>query len=116
MMPGLRFGSRSPAGLSFTVEHCPLNHCSFFQTQLQKTIFRNTSLQETNFTACDLSSSAFEQWDMSRASRAIVFDTVLEKADFPTAYNYFIDKEKNRIKKAKFPLPEAMRLFRQIQY
>jgi fluoroquinolone resistance protein len=29
---------------------------------------------------------------------------LLEKADFRTAYNYSIDPEKNRIKKAKFSI------------
>jgi fluoroquinolone resistance protein len=33
---------------------------------------------------------------------AIFENTILEKADFRTAYNYTIDPVQNRIKKAKF--------------
>ncbi len=52
-----------------------------------------------DFTACDLTDSSFHQCDLTRAT----FDrTILEKADFRTSYNYTLDPEANRIKKAKF--------------
>ncbi|WP_086936325.1 pentapeptide repeat-containing protein [Chamaesiphon minutus] len=41
------------------------------------------------FENCDLTDAIFQY-------------TILEKADFRTAYNYSIDPELNRIKKAKF--------------
>ncbi|MGI8788822.1 MAG: hypothetical protein ACR2HG_13805 [Pyrinomonadaceae bacterium] len=34
----------------------------------------------------------------------------MEKADFQTAYNYSIDPESNRIKKAQFSIPGIARL------
>jgi fluoroquinolone resistance protein len=41
----------------------------------------------------------FDNCDLSKAS----FDnTILEKADFRTAFNYSINPESNKIKKAKF--------------
>jgi hypothetical protein len=41
----------------------------------------------------------FDNCDLLQA----IFDlSIIEKADFRTAYNYSINPEKNRIKKAKF--------------
>jgi len=36
--------------------------------------------------------------------RAAFENTILEKADFRTSFNYSIDPEKNRIRKARFSL------------
>lgn len=100
-MLGLRFDAVHPFGLSFTFEGCQLNHSSFFQLKIKKTIFKDSQLQETDFVETDLSNAIFENCDLSRA----VFNrTLLEKADFRTAYNYSIDPENNKIKKAKFSI------------
>jgi fluoroquinolone resistance protein len=49
----------------------------------------------------DLTSAVFDNCNLTQA----VFDhTILEKADFRTSYNYSIDPEINRIKKAKFSI------------
>ena len=49
----------------------------------------------------DLTSATFDNCDLTQA----VFDnTILEKADFRTSFNYSIDTEINRIKKAKFSI------------
>ena len=37
-------------------------------------------------------------------------NTILEKADFRTSYNYSIDPDVNRIRKAKFSLPAVVGL------
>jgi fluoroquinolone resistance protein len=56
-------------------------------------------LEETDFAEADLTGSVFDHCNLSHAT----FDrTVLEKTDFRTSYNFSIDPEKNRIKKAKF--------------
>ena len=52
-----------------------------------------------DFSATDLSASNFANCDLSGA----IFDnSILEKTDFRTAYNYSINPEINKIKKAKF--------------
>lgn len=100
-MLGLHFDSCNEFGLSFSFENCILNHSTFFKTKIKKTIFKNTQLQEVDFTECDLADSLFDNCDLTRAT----FDnTVIEKVDFRTSYNYSIDPEKNRIKKAKFSI------------
>ena len=70
--------------------------------KIKKTSFRNSKLEEVDFTECDLTSAVFDSCDLTRAA----FDhTVLEKADFTTSFNYSIDAEINRVKKARFSLP-----------
>jgi fluoroquinolone resistance protein len=69
--------------------------------KIKKTIFKNSQLQETDFAETDLTSAVFDNCNLTQA----VFDhTTLEKADFRTSYNYSIDPEINRIKKAKFSI------------
>ncbi len=100
-MLGLRFDNCHKFALSFTFDNCSLNHSSFFQTKIKRTVFRNCLLQETDFIECDISHAIFDNCDFLKAS----FDrTNLEHADFRTAYNYSINPETNRIRKAKFSL------------
>jgi len=56
-------------------------------------------MQETDFTETDLTSTIFETCDLQRA---IFYATILEKADFRSSFNYSLDPERNRIKKARF--------------
>jgi len=56
-------------------------------------------MQETDFTETDLSSAIFETCDLQRA---VFYATILEKADFRSSFNYSLDPERNRIKKARF--------------
>ncbi len=60
-----------------------------------------SQLHEVDFTECDLTEATFDRCDLLGA----IFDnTIIEKADFKTSFNYSLDLEKNRIKKAKFSL------------
>ncbi|WP_036600884.1 pentapeptide repeat-containing protein [Olivibacter sitiensis] len=100
-MLGLRFDTCEAFGLSFAFENCQLHHASFYGTKIRKTIFKKCVLHETDFATSDLSGSVFDGCDLTRA----LFDrSNLEKADFRTSYNFVIDPEINRIKKAKFSL------------
>ncbi|MGB3948278.1 MAG: pentapeptide repeat-containing protein [Bacteroidia bacterium] len=96
---GLRFDTCNEFGLSFSFDNCMLNHASFYKTKIKKTVFKNCHLQETDFAEADLTNSVFDNCNLAHA----IFErTILEKADFRSAYNYTIDPEMNRIKKAKF--------------
>ena len=96
---GLHFESCSDFLFSVSFQNCTLNFSSFYQRQLKKTVFKNSVLQEVDFTDADLTGSVFDTCDLGKA----VFDnTILEKVDFRTAYNYAIDPERNKLKKAKF--------------
>ena len=75
---------------------------SFYKLRLKGTSFKNCSLAEVDFSGADLTRSTFANCDLGRA---IFARTVLEKADLVSSYNYSIDPETNRIKKARFSLP-----------
>ncbi len=100
-MLGLQFESCNDFGLAFSFENCQLNHSTFFQMNIKKTIFRNCQLREIDFSESNLTNVIFDNCDLAQA---IFINTVLEKADFRTAYNYSFDPENNRIRKAKFSI------------
>lgn len=98
-MLGLRFDTCKGFGLEVGFSNCSLNHSSFHQVIIKKTLFKKTILQEVDFSACDLTGSVFDECDLAGA----IFDkTILEKTDFRTAFNFSINPETNRIKKARF--------------
>lgn len=106
-MLGLSFGDCNEFGFAVNFDTCILDRSSFVDTtaalkkrvKLKQTIFKKSQLYEVDFTECDLSAASFDLCDLTGA---IFKDTILEKADFRTAFNYSIDPESNRIKKAKF--------------
>ena len=104
---GLNFGACNEFGFIVSFDTCVLNHSSFADIEsaikkrlkFKQTLFKDSQLHEVDFTGCDLSCAIFDRCDLTKA----VFEgAILEKADFRTAYNYSIDPELNRIKKAKF--------------
>lgn len=100
-MLALRFEDCDKFGLAFSFDNCNLNNCSFYQTKLKNITFKNSQIHEVDFTECDLTGSLFDNCDLSGAT----FErTIIEKADLRTSFNYSIDPDLNRIKKAKFSL------------
>lgn len=98
-MLGLHFDTCNKFGLLFRFEACIMDHSVFYNTKIKGTVFKKCQLREVDFGDCDLTSCVFEECDLDRA----IFDhSNLEKADFRSAYNYTIDPESNRIKRAKF--------------
>lgn len=98
---GLNFNECNKFLLSLDFEGCILNLSSFYKLKLKNTRFINCSLKEVDFSDTDLTSSLFDNCDFERA---IFASTLLEKADFRTSFNYQIDPENNKIKKARFSL------------
>lgn len=98
---GLHFENCSPFLFSVEFENCFLQLSSFYGIKMKKTRFSNCNLQEVDFTETDLSGCLFEQCDFLKATFG---NTILEKSDLRTSYNYSIDPEVNRIKKAKFSI------------
>jgi uncharacterized protein YjbI with pentapeptide repeats len=98
-MLGMRFDSCNKLLLSFSFEGCVLNFSSFYQLKVKKTHFKDCKLQEVEFIASDFSASAFFNCDMMHARFE---NTILERADFRTAYNFSIDPEINKVSKARF--------------
>ncbi len=96
---GLHFGDCDRVIFSVSFSDCILNYSSFFKMPLKKTMFRNCQIHEADLTEADLSAATLDNCDLHKT----VFErTNLEKADLRTAYNYSIDPEKNKVKKARF--------------
>lgn len=72
---------------------------SFGGSKLNDCHFTNTNLIGADFGEVNLSGTIFHKCDLSMA-------------DFTTAIQYDIDPQTNKIKKAKFSLPEALGLLR----
>jgi fluoroquinolone resistance protein len=100
-MLGLRFDKCHDLGFSVSFENCNLGQSSFYQVKLKKTIFTKTQLHEVDFAECDLTAARFDGCDLMRA---LFENTILDKTDFRTAYNFSIDPSINRMKKARFSL------------
>lgn len=96
---GLHFNTCNDFLFSATFKKCTLSFSSFYKLRLKGVLFEDCTLHEADFAECDLTGAFFSNCDLKGA----IFDrTTLEKADLSTAYNYIIDPENNKIKKAKF--------------
>jgi fluoroquinolone resistance protein len=98
-LAGLRFDICEPFLFELAFDTCIVSLSSFFKVKLRETKFSNSILHEIDFTEADLHSAVFDRCDLAGS---IFENTILEKADFRTAYNYSINPELNKIKKAKF--------------
>jgi len=96
---GLHFDYCNKFLLEFSFKECILNFSSFYKLDIKNTTFQNCKLEEVEFVEANLSNSIFQDCDLSQA---IFENTILEKADLSTSYNFTIDPETNQIKKAKF--------------
>jgi fluoroquinolone resistance protein len=104
---GLHFEHCDPFLFSVQFEDSILDLASFYKMKLKKIIFKNCSLQEVDFTEADLSGSVFNNCNLAKA---VFENTFLEKADFRNSYNYSINPELNRVKKARFSMPGVIGL------
>jgi fluoroquinolone resistance protein len=95
---GVHFDHCNTFLLSMAFENCNVDFSSFFKVNLRKTTFNRSTFHEADFSGADLTGSLFDHCDLSRAT---FNDSILEKADLRTSYNYVIDPEANRVKKAK---------------
>lgn len=56
-------------------------------------------MHQVDFTNADVTAASFEQSDLHNA---VFSNTILEKADFRSAYNFAIHPDENKLRKAKF--------------
>ena len=100
-MLGLHFDKCNPFSFAMSINDCQLNHSIFYQMKLGKCSFVNSHLQGVDFTDSELKNCIFQNCDLLNA---VFENTNLEKVDLRTSFNYSIDPENNRIKKAKFSI------------
>ena len=98
---GLQFCDCRELLLEFQFEQCMLKLSNFQRLNLKNTQFTDCNLQEADFTGTDLTGASFDNCDLMRTTFG---HTILEQADFRTAYNFSINPATNRIRKARFSL------------
>ncbi|MBD3581122.1 pentapeptide repeat-containing protein [Flavobacterium selenitireducens] len=83
--------------VSFT--DCTLDRTKFYTLKLQKTQFTNCSIIASDFMAADISDSVFH---LCNLHKSLFSDTIAIRTDFLTSFNYTMDPQKNKLKKAIF--------------
>jgi uncharacterized protein YjbI with pentapeptide repeats len=66
---------------------------------MKKMRFTGCSLVAADFMETDLTEAIFDNCDLRRT---VFIKTIANKTDFSTSYNYTIDPEQNKLKKAQF--------------
>lgn len=90
-----------------TIRGCTLKFNNFFKMKMPKLSLADSSLLDCAFMECDLSEGVFGNVDFQDTTFQ---DCDLGKADFRSARNYRINTAANRVRKARFSLPEAVGL------
>jgi uncharacterized protein YjbI with pentapeptide repeats len=85
----------------FLFTDCLLDYAKFYALKLKKMKFINCSMIAADFMSSDLTEVLFDNCNLRRA---VFIDTIANKADFSTSYDYSFDPEKNKIKKAVFSM------------
>jgi len=85
----------------FHFTDCLLDYAKFYALKLKKMNFINCSMIAADFMSSDLTEVLFDNCNLRRA---VFIDTIANKADFSTSYDYSFDPEKNKIKKAVFSM------------
>ena len=85
-------------------ERCAISYCVFAGLDLRKSKIHSCVAKEADFSEANLSEVDFRGTDLIGARFA---NTNLSKSDLRQAINYSIHPLENKIRKAKFSLPEA---------
>lgn len=84
-----------------------ISYSSFYGVNLKKAKFNRCMAKEVDFSECNLTEAEMERSDLE-GSRFVNCDMTC--ASLKGAQNYFIDIQSNKVKGAKFSLPEAISL------
>jgi len=94
---------------SFDFDDCQMKYAVFTGMELQSRRFTNSEMIECSFLQVNLKQSDFSG---SNLSGTRFEDCDLTGSNFLGATNYFIDANSNKIKSAKFLMPEAAALLK----
>ncbi|MCC8166074.1 MAG: pentapeptide repeat-containing protein [Planctomycetes bacterium] len=89
------------------ISGCTLKFNSFYKTKLSKTPIVGSALLDCAFIGCDLTGCVFRESDFLNTNFQ---DCDLSNADFRQARNYRINTASNRLRKARFSVPEVFGL------
>ncbi|MEO0571905.1 MAG: pentapeptide repeat-containing protein [Bacteroidota bacterium] len=96
---GIRFETCDPLLSSFQFKGCNLSLASFYKMDMSNTVFCNCKLQKVDWTLTNLTNTKFKDCNLENA---IFESSILEEADFTSAFNFNIDPTRNTIKKSKY--------------
>lgn len=82
-------------------KNCRLDFSKFYTLKIKGTTFTDCSIVGVDFMSTDLTGVIFDSCDLYRS---VFIDTVANKTDFKTSFNFSIDPKKNKIKKAVFSI------------
>lgn len=98
-LTSVNFAMTDQVIFEFHFKDCLLDYSQFYALKLKKMRFINCSMIAVDFMESDLTEVLFDNCNLRRA---VFIDTIANKADFSTSYDYVIDPEKNKLKKAVF--------------
>lgn len=104
---GAEFFKCEKTFFSPSFKKCFLHYCNFSDLNMKNISFKESKIYEAHFSNTILNGANFANTDLSGT---IFHNCDLYKADFSTASRYNIDPRTNKIKNAKFSLPEAVGL------
>lgn len=88
---------------AISFEGCILDFSKFYTLKIKETPFIDCSLVAVDFMGADLTAAVFDRCDLYRSEFA---KAIANKANFKTSWNYTIDPEQTKIKKAVFSLEQ----------
>lgn len=94
---------------SMSFQRCVLSYGFFLKLDLTGAQFVECEARETDFTGATLQRASFVKSDLEGAK---FLETDLREADFTGATGYVIDPTRNKVKKARFSLPEVIGLLK----
>lgn len=98
-MEDVNFSMADKLIFDIAFNRCQLDFSKFYTLKLKGTVFTDCSLIAVDFMAADLTEVVFDRCDLYRSEFA---KAIANKADFRTGFNYTIDPEKTKLKKAMF--------------
>ena len=89
---------------AITFKECTLDFSKFYALKIKSTTFYDCRLVAVDFMATDLTDVIFDNCDLYKCQ----FDkSIANKTNFKTSYNYTIDPNKTKLKKAIFSKSEV---------
>jgi len=95
----VNFTMCDPLLMQVEFKDCTLDYAKFYTLKIKGTVFTNCSLIAVDFMNTDLTGVIF---DTCNLHKSVFVDAIANKADFTTSYNFTIDPERNKLRKAKF--------------
>jgi hypothetical protein len=83
----------------FGFKDCTLDYAKFYTLKFRNTLFENCSIVAADFMNADITGVVFDNCNLHKSH---FMNTIANKTDFYTSYNFVIDPEKNKLKKAVF--------------